>query len=194
MHEKWAGVELEPTSVYGVRTYVRGSMLQNHTDRVETHIISSIINIDQKVDKPWPLKIYDNRGDWSDVFLEPGEILLYESGRCEHGREEPLEGDYFSNILIHYKPKGWYEEKRINFSNFFNNNQFVLQDLNFALLKSECNHIINLAKENLEPQTVISKNEDDGYRKLNTKIRKADGCFLKINDDKVLNKMKNITV
>lgn len=32
LHEAWAGVELEPTSVYGVRVYRNGSTLKDHLD------------------------------------------------------------------------------------------------------------------------------------------------------------------
>ena len=41
--QAWAGVELEPTSVYGVRVYQNGSTLVDHLDVLETHVISSIL-------------------------------------------------------------------------------------------------------------------------------------------------------
>jgi hypothetical protein len=43
LHEAWAGIELEPTSVYGVRVYQNGSTLVDHLDVLETHVISSIL-------------------------------------------------------------------------------------------------------------------------------------------------------
>lgn len=45
--EDWAGTKLKRTSCYGVRLYFRDSVLANHVDRVDTHVISAIINIAQ---------------------------------------------------------------------------------------------------------------------------------------------------
>ncbi|CAN0013427.1 unnamed protein product, partial [Sphacelaria rigidula] len=45
--EEWSGLKLKPTSCYGVRTYHRGSVLANHVDRLDTHVISAIINVSQ---------------------------------------------------------------------------------------------------------------------------------------------------
>ena len=98
--EDWSGEELQLTSVYGVRVYPDGSMLKRHVDKYQTHIISAIINVDQKVNAPWPLQIYDDYGILHEVFLEPGEMCMYESARVVHGREKPLNGDYFANIFI----------------------------------------------------------------------------------------------
>lgn len=47
--EKWSGAALVPTAVYGIRVYRRGSSLDNHVDRNNTHVISAIINVEQKV-------------------------------------------------------------------------------------------------------------------------------------------------
>merc|ERR1712150_419917 len=33
-----------------------------HVDRLPTHIISAILQIDQKVDKDWPLTLIDHEG------------------------------------------------------------------------------------------------------------------------------------
>lgn len=47
--EAWAGVKLKNSAIYGIRVYRRGSSLVNHVDRSDTHIISAIINVAQKV-------------------------------------------------------------------------------------------------------------------------------------------------
>lgn len=39
------------------------------------------------------------------IFLKPGEMLLYESATVPHGRMEPLNGDYFDNLFVHFYPK-----------------------------------------------------------------------------------------
>ena len=47
----------------------------------EKHAIGVIINIAQKVDKPWPIWISDQRGGKMEVFLNPGEMALFEKSR-----------------------------------------------------------------------------------------------------------------
>jgi prolyl 4-hydroxylase len=102
--EQWCGKALIPTFVYGVRVYQRGAVLKCHQDRLETHIISAIINIDQQIDKDWPLVIDDNYYRRHEVILKPGEVIFYEGGRLSHGRPYPLEGDSFANVFCHFKP------------------------------------------------------------------------------------------
>ena len=44
--EEWAKVELNPEFIgYGIRRYKRGAQLLLHTDRLETHIISAILQV-----------------------------------------------------------------------------------------------------------------------------------------------------
>jgi len=104
MMEQWCGKELLPTYVYGIRIYHRGAVLKCHQDRLETHIISAIINVDQQVDEDWPLVIDDNYCRRHQVMLKPGEIIFYEGGRLTHGRPYPFKGDSFANIFCHFKP------------------------------------------------------------------------------------------
>jgi len=47
--ERWSGKRLKKSAIYGVRVYRRGSMLHNHVDRSDTHIISAIVNVAQQV-------------------------------------------------------------------------------------------------------------------------------------------------
>lgn len=105
--ENWSGVELEPTFVYGIREYHRGAILKMHRDRIDTHIISAIINVDQDVDSDWPLIIEDNGYRMHKVFLKPGEIVFYEGGRLLHGRPIAFEGNSFANLFCHFKPIGY---------------------------------------------------------------------------------------
>jgi len=93
---------LKPKWIYGIRSYKNGAILENHTDTIETHHISSIIIVDKKVDKDWPLDFQDHAGNWHKVYAEPGDMILYESATCLHGRTEPFEGEYFRNFYTHY--------------------------------------------------------------------------------------------
>ena len=56
------------------------------------------------MDKPWPLNLIDHHGNRQSVFLNPGEMLFYESAKVPHGRQNPFEGEYFDNVFIHFLP------------------------------------------------------------------------------------------
>ena len=113
--------EIEPSAVYGIRSYNKGAILKNHVDRIPTHHVSSIIIVDKdikcdtckkgkkkgKKKQDWPLQIQAHDGTWHDVYAKPGEMILYESAICEHGREKPFKGKYFRNFYVHYKLKNW---------------------------------------------------------------------------------------
>ena len=64
-----------------------------------------MFQVDQKVDKPWPLTVISHLGEKKKIFLNPGEMLLYESAKMPHGRQFPLKGEYYDNLLVHFKFK-----------------------------------------------------------------------------------------
>ncbi|CAM9380846.1 unnamed protein product, partial [Ectocarpus fasciculatus] len=109
LHEAWAGgIKLRGTSAYGVRLYRNGSSLAMHTDKLQTHVISSIVHIAHEYDnasEPWPIEIENHRtGELEAVSLEPGQMLFYESAKCLHGRMTEFKGKYYGSIFIHYTP------------------------------------------------------------------------------------------
>jgi prolyl 4-hydroxylase len=66
------------------------------------------LNIAQDVNVDWPLQILDHDGKRHEVVMEAGEMVLYESARNIHGRVVPLDGEYFDNVFVHFRPtKGW---------------------------------------------------------------------------------------
>eukprot|EP00968_Pinguiococcus_pyrenoidosus_P006249 scaffold427_cov263-Pinguiococcus_pyrenoidosus.AAC.13 len=101
--EKWTGKELKSTSLYGIRVYHNGAILASHCDRLPL-VSSAIINVDQDVDEPWPLEIYDHSGKAHNVTMAPGDMVLYESHVCVHGRPFPLKGRYYANLFVHFEP------------------------------------------------------------------------------------------
>lgn len=117
VHEDFAKTELEKTMLYGIRSYTKNAVLKTHVDRIETHHVSSIIIVDKdlacgcsktkQVANDWPLDIQDHSGNWHKVYAEIGDIILYESATCMHGREEPFKGNYFRNFYVHYKFKNY---------------------------------------------------------------------------------------
>ena len=103
--ESWTGVELSPSSLYGVRVYTEGAVLAPHVDRLPL-VVSAIVNVAQDVDEDWPLEVIGHDGAAHNLTLEPGEMILYESHSIIHGRPFPLQGRYYANVFIHFEPLG----------------------------------------------------------------------------------------
>lgn len=97
--EEWTGMELEPSSMYGIRQYTDGAILSPHADR-NPLITSCIINVAQDVEEDWPLEVYGRDGLAYNVTMKPGDMVLYESHSLIHGRPFPLKGKYFANIFV----------------------------------------------------------------------------------------------
>lgn len=112
IHEAWSKTKLIANNAYGLRVYRNQSNLQMHVDQSSTHIISSILHVGHDPDgEPWPLVIEDLHGNTHEVFLESGDMILYESSKCFHGRPKRYNGKWYSSIFTHYYPEDWDAEK-----------------------------------------------------------------------------------
>jgi len=107
VHEEWSGMPLKKAACYGIRVYQPRSYLYSHFDHARTHVVSSTICVDSRVNNPWPLYIEDEDGKPHEVSMEPGEMIFFEGARLKHGRPSPLDGDYYANIFVHYTPLDW---------------------------------------------------------------------------------------
>jgi hypothetical protein len=110
LHEAWAGIPLIPSIAYGLRVYRNGSSLNMHVDRRETHIISSILHVDhdhEEGTRGWPIVIEDFQGNTNEIYLESGDMLLYESSKCFHGRPTKIDGSWYASLFLHYYPLNW---------------------------------------------------------------------------------------
>ena len=105
----WTGLRLKHTSTFGIRVYRRGSMLIDHVDRMDTHLASAVIQVDQKVDENggWPLELLLANGTVAEVYTQPGEVILYEGAWLRHGRPMRFRGDEFANLFSHFSPLDW---------------------------------------------------------------------------------------
>ena len=105
IHEEFCNRELIPSFIYGIRSYLNGSSLMMHRDKIQTHHISSILIVDKNLNgnSDWPLDIVDHNGKQNKVYAEVGDLILYESAICKHGRIETFQGEYFRNMFIHYQ-------------------------------------------------------------------------------------------
>lgn len=107
VHRQWSGLEIRKAACYGIRVYQPKSYLFNHLDRARTHVVSSTICVDHRLNSPWPLYIEDLEGRPHEVSIEPGEMVFFEGARLTHGRPYPLDGEYYANIFVHYTPIDW---------------------------------------------------------------------------------------
>jgi hypothetical protein len=107
---KFTGEDVnERTAIYGAREYHRGSICGMHTDAMETHAFSAIYQLDQfGMDKPWSLDYVTHQGKEEKVYMESGDIVLYEGASTLHGRKDALEGDQFTNVFFHFRSPKWY--------------------------------------------------------------------------------------
>jgi prolyl 4-hydroxylase len=103
--EEWTGQELAYSSIYGIRVYKEGAILAPHVDRLPL-VSSAIINVAQDVDQPWPLEVIGHDGKATNVTMEPGDMVLYESHSIIHGRPFPLKGRFMANLFVHFEPTG----------------------------------------------------------------------------------------
>jgi len=94
---------------YGIREYLKGTVLANHYDKKESHVISAMIHLDDKSEKSWPLYIEDHNFRPHEITMEYGDVVFYESTTCLHGRPTPFDGDYYRNMYIYFKPEQWVE-------------------------------------------------------------------------------------
>lgn len=109
MVSEWSGVEVEETSMYGLRQYEGGARLLSHVDRIPTHAVSLIVNIAQtNLASPWPVEVFDHGDRLHEVIMDPGDVVYYESAKNLHSRNRPLTckegGCAYINLFTHYRP------------------------------------------------------------------------------------------
>jgi len=113
--EWWTKMRLRHTATFGIRIYRRESMLINHLDRKDTHLASAILQVAQTTDKEggWPVEVvHPHKPGVSEVYLQPGEMLLYEGARLAHGRPMRFQGEEFANVFSHFAPEGYRPDER----------------------------------------------------------------------------------
>jgi len=68
----------------------------------DTHALSLVLNVAQHgLREPWPLVVDSMNGSKHAAYLQPGELVFYESARCLHGRETFYQGAEFVNLFAH---------------------------------------------------------------------------------------------
>jgi len=125
--EEWCGSPLEQSYGFGIRSYGEGSILLLHRDKVETHVISCIVHVDDCSEEAWPLDFIDHEGKHHQVTFKRGQMLFYES-LCPHGRLEPFKGTYYRNMYFHWRPKNWDASQFVRIQSRYKNLQECLAE------------------------------------------------------------------
>ena len=104
--EAWAGVQLADPVMYGLRLFRNDSALRMHIDKKGTNAIGFVLHVDSSDDaEPWPFVIEDFLGRTNQVYLTPGDMIIFESSKLMHGRPSKLAGSWYANVNGHYHPK-----------------------------------------------------------------------------------------
>jgi prolyl 4-hydroxylase len=104
--EKWTGVELSPSSMFGVSIFTDKTVVPHRVESLP-FVISAIIHVADDLDTPWPIELYGHDGKAHNVTLDVGEMLLYESASVITGRPYPLQGRHYAEIFISFEPFGY---------------------------------------------------------------------------------------
>ena len=186
MVETWTGQRLASTSVYGIRIYHNQSILAPHVDRLPL-VSSAIINVDQDVDEPWYLEVYDHDGVAHNVSMEPGDMVLYESHSVIHGRPFPLQGRFYANIFVHFEAIGPLDGEHVDNGDLppyllegsswepewrkMNQQGWkLLKDPRTLVIKGDYNVLEYLAKVN---PTMLHMADENGWRPLHEACRQG---------------------
>ncbi len=113
VHKEWINNQpIKPSLIQGINSYQKGETITPTFGDFKSNHVSSIIIVDKnlkcgcqnkKYGNDWPLDIMGHDGEWYKIYAEPGDMIIYESAICEHGRKEPLEGNSYRTLDVHYK-------------------------------------------------------------------------------------------
>lgn len=121
--------------------------------------------------QPWPVEIYDHSGVAHNVTLKPGEMAMYESHTTLHGRPFPLNGSFYANLFVHFKPVEYDDllesEREAGLISGYNNDQGGHESDNHddETLERHRNDIKREAAEKLG-KTLHDNNNKDGRTQL----------------------------
>jgi hypothetical protein len=103
--EKLIGKKLIPTYSYH-RLYINGAELKKHKDRPSCEISGTlclgydITNLENK-NWNWPMWVKDKDGSEHEIFMKPGDMILYRGCEVEHWREK-FTGINHAQVFLHY--------------------------------------------------------------------------------------------
>ena len=105
--------------------------------------------------------IEDFNGNTNEVALTSGDVLLYESSKCLHGRPANFSGSWYSSLFLHYAPVDW-DPHRVHMDSHYRIppdwNQKVWKDdaleelvlIETSMFEPECEHVWCGLKDSLK--------------------------------------------
>jgi prolyl 4-hydroxylase len=105
-HEKFAGVQLVAEQVVGLQIFSSGERIPSHYGRLGIDVITSVIQVAEDVDEPWPF-VLERDGRTDDVYLGVGQMLLLESSTVSRARPIPLNGRSVITLMTSFRPLDW---------------------------------------------------------------------------------------
>lgn len=103
--QEWVNTEITLQGVFGFRLYRKETSFKMHIDKKGTHSLAYVLHVGSSDDsEPWPFFVEDYNGQTHEVYLQPGDVILYEANKLHHGRVRPLKGSWYCNIFAHYLP------------------------------------------------------------------------------------------
>ena len=113
--ERWCQCQLKQTTGEGIvtriRRYPKFSRVRMHVDELESgHVIGAILHIARELegDENWPLEVIDNQGRRHKIYMDPGEMVIFEASRLVHGRPSVFKGISYVNSFFYFMPReGW---------------------------------------------------------------------------------------
>lgn len=106
VHEKFAGVQLVAEQVVGLQIFSSGERIPSHYGRLGIDVITSVIQVAEDVDEPWPF-VLERDGRTDDVYLGVGQMLLLESSTVSRARPIPLNGRSVITLMTSFRPLDW---------------------------------------------------------------------------------------
>jgi prolyl 4-hydroxylase len=161
--QEWTNEQLTECSLYGIRVYTEGAMLNTHVDRLPL-VSSAILNVAQDVDEPWPLELIGHDGKAHNLTMEPGDMILYESHSILHGRPFPLKGRYMALMFVHFEPTG-HSIKHHNHDASGDFNSDVHQQYRDSVRSGMGGHeAVDRSNNGLPPYLIPNSPEEANYR------------------------------
>ena len=71
---------------------------------VNLQLLFSFFQIEQEVAEKWPLTLIDNQNKRKKIFLKAGQMIMFESSRMPLGRQYPLNGTFYDELLVYFPP------------------------------------------------------------------------------------------
>lgn len=99
--EEWAGVELTPSALYGLRVFRNGALIPPHVDDLP-FVMSVVIHVADEVKEPWVMEMIGHDGRSYSVTMEAGDMLFYEGHSVIHGNPFPMKGMFYSVCPCYY--------------------------------------------------------------------------------------------